>query len=96
MPTKYVLSAINGDHIDAKPTKLLNKRSYKRTNSKLKIMLEKISGTKYCGVNKNTQKRSFNLEIMFFSFPRGKKRIWANLRKDGLDHLGHNIAYLTT
>jgi hypothetical protein len=33
---------------------------------------------------------------MFFSFPREKKHIWENLRKDGLDHLGYNIAHPTT
>jgi len=29
-------------------------------------------------------------------FPNGKNHIWANLRKDGLAHLGYNIAYPIT
>jgi hypothetical protein len=59
-------------------------------------MLEKISGTYFYGININTQRRSFNLEIMFSSFLKEKKYIWTNSRKDGFDHLGYNIAYPTT
>jgi hypothetical protein len=60
-------------------------------------MLEKTSATYFsCGVNKNTQRRSFNLEIMFYGFPREKILIWANSKIDGLAHLGCNIAYPTT
>jgi hypothetical protein len=43
-----------------------------KTYSKLRIMLEKINGTNFFGVNINKQKISFNLEIMFSGFPRGK------------------------
>jgi hypothetical protein len=50
----------------------------------------------FFGVSRNTQRRNFNLEIMFSSFPKEKRQIWANLRKDGLDHLGYNIAYPIT
>jgi hypothetical protein len=53
--------------------------------------LEKISGIDFCGVSRKTLKRSFNLEIMLFGFPRGKKHILANSRKYGLDHLRYNI-----
>jgi hypothetical protein len=34
--------------------------------------------------------------IMFSGLPREKRNIWANSRKDGLDHLGYIIAYPTT
>jgi hypothetical protein len=34
-----------------------------------------------------------NLKIMSYGFPKEKKHIWANSRKDGLFHSGHNIAY---
>jgi hypothetical protein len=37
-------------------------------------MLEKINGIDLCGVNINTQRRSFNMETMFFCFPRGKNK----------------------
>jgi hypothetical protein len=30
---------------------------------------------------------------MFYGFPKEKKHIWANSRKGGLVHSGHNIAY---
>jgi hypothetical protein len=43
-------------------------------------------GANFCGINKRTLRRSFNLEIMFYGFPREKKHIWANSRKDGLVH----------
>jgi hypothetical protein len=59
-------------------------------------MLEQINGVDSCGVNKNTQRRSSNLEIMFYGFPREKIQIWANSRKDGLTHLGHCIVYPIT
>jgi hypothetical protein len=35
-------------------------------------MLEKTSGIDLCGVNRNTQRRSSNLEIMLCGFPREK------------------------
>jgi len=59
-------------------------------------MLEKTNGIDFCGVNRNTQRRSSNLEIMFCGFPREKKHIWANLRKDGLAHSRYNITYQIT
>jgi len=59
-------------------------------------MLEQTNGTNLCGVNKNTQRRSFNLEIMFCGFLREKIHIWAILRKDSLAHSRYIIAYLIT
>jgi hypothetical protein len=38
-------------------------------------MLEQTSGTNLCGVNKKTQKRSLNLEIMLCGFPEENKNI---------------------
>jgi hypothetical protein len=54
-------------------------------------MLEKTNGTIFCGVNKNIKDRSSNLEIFFSGFPREKRHIWENSRKDGLTHLGYSI-----
>ncbi len=51
-------------------------------------MLDKTKGTNLCGVNKNTLRISSNLDITLRGFPREKRHIWANLRKDGLVHLG--------
>jgi hypothetical protein len=59
-------------------------------------MLEKTNGIIFCGVNRNTQRRSSNLEILFCGFPREKIHIWANSRKDGLAHSRYNIAYPIT
>jgi hypothetical protein len=59
-------------------------------------MLEQTSGVDLYGVNKNTHIRSSNLEIMFCGLPRDRRHIWNNLRKDGLAHLGYNIAYQIT
>jgi hypothetical protein len=56
-------------------------------------MLEQTNEINLCGVNKNTQRRSSNLEIMFCSFPKEKNHIWANSRKDGLAHSRYNIAF---
>jgi hypothetical protein len=56
-------------------------------------MWEPTSGTNFYGVNKKTQRRSFNLEIMFYGFPREKIHTWVNSRKDGLVHLGYSITY---
>ncbi len=36
-------------------------------------MLEQINGANFYGINKNTPKKRFNLEIMFCGFPREKK-----------------------
>jgi hypothetical protein len=33
---------------------------------------------------------------MFSGFPKEKRHIWANSKKDGLDHLGYSIVYPTT
>jgi hypothetical protein len=59
-------------------------------------MLEQTNAPNFCGVNRNTLRKSSNLEFMFRGFPRVKKHTWANLRKDGLTHSGYNIAYLIT
>jgi hypothetical protein len=59
-------------------------------------MLEQIDGANFCGVNINTLRKSSNLEIMFYGFPREKRHTWANLRKDGLTHSRYNIAYPIT
>jgi hypothetical protein len=50
-------------------------------------MLEKTNGTNLCGINRNTLRKSSNLDIMFCNFPREKIHIWANSIKDGLAHL---------
>jgi hypothetical protein len=44
-----------------------------RTNWRLKITWEQTSGPYLCGVDKKTQRRSFNLEIMFYGCPREKR-----------------------
>jgi hypothetical protein len=55
-------------------------------------MWEPTSGVDFYGINIKIL-RSSNLEIMSYGFPKEKKHIWANSRKDGLVHLGYNIAY---
>jgi hypothetical protein len=55
-------------------------------------MWEPINGTYFYGINKKILKRNFNLEIMFYGFPREKKHIWANSKKDGLVH---SICWMT-
>jgi hypothetical protein len=45
------------------------------------------------GINKKILRRSSNLEIMSYGFPRGKKHIWENSRKDGLVHSKYSIVY---
>jgi hypothetical protein len=65
-----------------------------RTNWKFKKMWELTSGAYFYGVNKKKLKKNSNLDIMFYGFPKEKKHIWANSRKDGLVHLRYNIAYL--
>jgi len=57
-------------------------------------MWEQINGLDLCEVNKKTQRRSFNLEIMFYGFLREKNYTWTNSRKDGLVHSRYIIAYL--
>jgi hypothetical protein len=42
------------------------------------------------------KKNKINLDIMFSGFPKEKKHIWANSRKDGLNHLEYSITYPTT
>jgi hypothetical protein len=42
---------------------------------------------------KKILRKSSDLEIMLYGFPKKRKHIWANPRKDGLVHLGYNIAY---
>jgi hypothetical protein len=41
-------------------------------------MWELTNGIDFCGVNKKTQIRSSNLEIMFYGFTREKIHIWEN------------------
>jgi hypothetical protein len=43
MPTKYVLSANNGDHINAKPTRMLIFRIIE-----LEVIREQIGGSEQC------------------------------------------------
>jgi hypothetical protein len=57
-------------------------------------MWESTSGVDSCGVNRKILKKSYNLEIMSYGFPKEKKYIWENSRKDGLVHSGYRIAYL--
>jgi hypothetical protein len=56
-------------------------------------MWEPTNGTIFCEINRKAQKISFNLEIMFYGFPKEKIHTWENSRIDGLVHLGYNIAY---
>ncbi len=63
------------------PLELQNWKSYKRIDWKLRTMWEPTSGANFYGVNKKNIKKKFQLEIMFYGFPREKKHIWANLRK---------------
>jgi hypothetical protein len=92
MPTKYNISTISGDHIYVESNRVLianiiKQKSYKMIDWKLKKMLEQTSGTNSYGVNRKTQRRSSNLEILFCGFPWEKIHIWASLRKNGLVHL---------
>ncbi len=57
-------------------------------------MWEPTNGTNFYGVNKKILRRSSNLVIMFYGFPKGEKHIWANSKKDGLVHSRCNNAYL--
>jgi hypothetical protein len=41
-------------------------------------MWKPTNGIDFYGVNKKILRKSFNLEIMFYGFPREKKHIWAN------------------
>jgi hypothetical protein len=56
-------------------------------------MLEPTNGADLCAVNRKTQRKNSNLEIMFCGFPKEKRHTWASLRKDGLVHSRYNIAY---
>jgi hypothetical protein len=56
-------------------------------------MWKLTSGTNFHGVNRKILRRSSNLDIMSYGFPKEKKHIWANSRKDGLVHSGYNIVY---
>jgi hypothetical protein len=46
------------------------------------------------GVNKKKIEKKSNLEILCYGFPKEKKHIWENSRKDDLVHSWYNIAYL--
>jgi hypothetical protein len=50
----------------------------------------------FCGTNKNSQKNSSSLEIMYFGFQKDRKHILQNLPKSGLVHTEYNYAYQTT
>jgi hypothetical protein len=63
------------------------------TNWKLKTMWEPTSGVDFYGINNKILRRSSNLEILFYGFPREKKHILANSKKDGLVHSRYNIFY---
>jgi len=54
-------------------------------------MWELTNGIDFCGVNKKTQIRSSNLEIMFYGFTREKIHIWENSWKY---YLPNNIVLL--
>jgi hypothetical protein len=79
MPTKYVLSTINQDHRNPKPTKMLTTKIIKleklHENSNLIIMLEPNIGTNSCGVNIKILITNSNLEIMSNGFLKEKKHI---------------------
>jgi len=49
-------------------------------------MWEPTNGIDSCGVNKKILRKNSNLKIMSYGFPKEKKHIWANLRKDGFVH----------
>jgi hypothetical protein len=51
-------------------------------------MWELTNGVNFCGVNRKILRKSSNLEIMFYGFPKEEKHIWANSKIDGLVHLG--------
>jgi hypothetical protein len=57
-------------------------------------MWEQTNGPDLCEVNKKTQRRSFNLEIMFYGFLKEKNYTWTNSRKNGLVHSRYINAYL--
>jgi hypothetical protein len=56
-------------------------------------MWELIIGVDFYGVHRKILRKSSNLEIMSYGFPKEKKHIWANSRKDGLVHSRYNITY---
>jgi hypothetical protein len=56
-------------------------------------MWESTSGTNLCGINRKILRKSYNLEIMSYGFPKEKEHVWENSRKDGLVHFECNIFY---
>jgi len=56
-------------------------------------MWKPTNGIDFYGVNKKILRKSFNLEIMFYGFPREKKHILENSRKDVLVHSSYIIVY---
>ncbi len=56
-------------------------------------MWESTSGTDFCGINRKILRKISNLGIMSYGYPKEKKHIWENSRKDGLVHLGYSISY---
>jgi hypothetical protein len=91
--------AINGDHKDAELTKVLTTKLTKLE----KLQENKLKSQTNMGANqwnrflwseqKNTKKK-FQFGNYVLWFPKGKKHIWANSRKNGLVHSGYNIVYL--
>jgi hypothetical protein len=89
---------VSGDHKNAEFTKVLiaritNWKNYKRIDWKFKTMWESTSGIDFCGINRKIL-RKVPIGDYVLWFPKGKKQIWANSRKDGLVHSGYNFAYL--
>jgi hypothetical protein len=56
-------------------------------------MWELTNGTNLYGVNRKILRRSSNLEIMSYGFPKEKKHIWANSKKYGLVYSWYSIVY---
>jgi len=56
-------------------------------------MCEPTNGVNLFGIIRKTLKKNSNLEIMFYGFPREKRHIWVDSKKDGLVHSRYIIAY---
>jgi hypothetical protein len=91
MLIKYVLPGINGNHKDKEPTKVLvakitERKKLQKIDWKFRIMWEPTNGAYLCGVNKKNIEKKFQFGNYVLWFPKGKKHIWENSRKDGLVH----------
>ncbi len=97
MPIEYVLPAINGDHRNVEPTRVLITIIIELE----KLQENKLEVKKNVGTNqwnkflwsqyKNTNK--IQIWRLCFMVSQGKRHTWENSRKEGLIHLGCNIAY---